>query len=413
MEDPALFRGKIKDSTLRLINCIILEKLHEIQESTLMPEFFEHLGIFSDWVAAAHRCQTLYPVASPGLQTQARIRECLGFCHTDENPLDEKLESAWEKDGLAGEEISWSVGFGPRTHAYVLKPAKVTGPLPGIVALHDHSDFKYYGKEKIADGPKETPQVITDFRRAAYGSRAYVNALASEGFVVLVHDVFLWGSRRFPLDDMLEMMGSQTHDLLRTHQNTSEQIEQYNISAYFHEHWISKYCNILGTSMAGVVSFEDRVALNCLLNRPDVDTRRVGCIGLSGGGNRAALLSATHDSIRASVIIGLMTTYKALLDHNMSHTWMLFPFGWARHGDWPDIAACRAPLPLLVQNNLHDHLFTETGMRDAHARLQAHYAGAGRLDAYTGQFYPGPHKFDLEMQSDAFNWLKERFLDTA
>jgi hypothetical protein len=119
-------------------------------------------------------------------------------------------------------------------------------------------------------------------------------------------------------------------------------------------------------------------------------------------------LSATHEGIRAAVIVGLMTTYQALLDHNMSHTWMLFPFGWARHGDWPDIAACRAPLPLLVQYDLQDHLFTEIGMLEAHARLQDHYASVGRPEAYTGQFYPGPHKFDLEMQLAAFGWLKKQ-----
>jgi hypothetical protein len=103
-----------------------------------------------------------------------------------------------------------------------------------------------------------------------------------------------------------------------------------------------------------------------------------------------------------------MTTYPALLDHNMSHTWMLFPFGWSRHGDWPDIAASRAPLPLLVQYDLQDTLFTESGMREAHTRLQDHYASVGKPEAYTGQFYPGPHKFDLEMQSIAFDWLKEK-----
>jgi dienelactone hydrolase len=376
-----------------------------------VPEHYRHLGIFSDWVAAARQAQPLYPLAIPGKQTQALIRECLGFCFADEDPGEIELECEWEKDGLAGQEISWSVGFGPRTHAYVLKPANATGRLSGIVALHDHSDFKYYGKEKIADGPEETPPVLNDFRQIPYGGRAYANALAREGFVVLVHDVFLWGSRRFPLDTMLEMMGAETKDLLRAHQpafDGSHEIERYNFSAYFHEHWISKYCNILGTSMAGVVSFEDRVALNYLISRSDVDPQWVGCIGLSGGGNRAALLSAIHDDIRATVIIGLMTTYQALLDHNMSHTWMLFPPGWARHGDWPDIAACRAPSPLLVQYDLQDHLFTEAGMRDAHARLQDHYARVGRPDAYTGQFYPGPHKFDLEMQLSAFDWLKKQ-----
>lgn len=380
-----------------------------------MPEQYQHLGVFSDWVDAAQREQSLYPAANPGPQTQALIRECLGFCHTDENPMDVKLEREWEKDGVVGQEVSWWVGFGPRTHAYVLKPANANGPLPGIVALHDHSDFKYYGKEKIADGPEETLPVLNDFRQIPYGGRAYANALAREGFIVLVHDAFLWGSRRFPLDTMLEMMGSKTTSLLETYHTSTvpDEIERYNVFAYFHEHWVSKYCNILGTNMAGVVAFEDRVALNYLISRADVNTEHVGCIGLSGGGNRAALLNATHDSIRATVIIGLMTTYQALLDHNMSHTWMLFPFGWARHGDWPDIAACRAPSPLLVQYDLQDHLFTETGMRDAHARLQSHYASVGNPDAYVGQFYPGPHKFDLEMQSAAFGWLRQQLSTTT
>ncbi len=372
-----------------------------------MSEHYQHLGVFSDWVAAAREKQSLFPVATPGKETQALIRDALGFCHEDENPMQVKVESSWEKDGVIGEEVSWSVGFGPRTHAYVLKPANAKSPLPGMVALHDHSDFKFYGKEKIADGPQETLPVLSDFRKVPYGGRAYANALAREGFVVLVHDVFLWGSRRFPLDTMLEMMGSKTADLLRMCK-TSDEVELYNTAAYFHEHWVSKYCTILGTNMAGVVAFEDRVALNYLLSRADVDAGRIRCIGLSGGGNRAALLNATHDSIRAAVIIGLMTTYPALLDHNMSHTWMLFPFGWSRHGDWPDIAASRAPQPLLVQYDLQDDLFTEPGMREAHARLQGHYASVGKPDAYTGQFYPGPHKFDLEMQSVAFEWLKKQ-----
>ena len=88
----------------------------------------------------------------------------------------------------------------------LLKPANAKGPLPGIVALHDHSDFKFYGKEKIADGSQGTLPVLSEFRKGPYGGRAYANALAREGYVVLIHDVFLWGSRRFPLETMLEMV---------------------------------------------------------------------------------------------------------------------------------------------------------------------------------------------------------------
>jgi hypothetical protein len=100
-----------------------------------------------------------------------------------------------------------------------------------------------------------------------------------------------------------------------------------------------------------------------------------------------------------------MSTYEALLDHNVTHTWMFFPSGWSRYGDWPDLAACRAPSPLLVQYNSQDQLFTEQGMRDADRVLSAHYASVGSPGAYEGQFYPGPHKFDLKMQAAAFHWL--------
>ena len=183
----------------------------------------------------------------------------------------------------------------------------------------------------------------------------------------------------------------------------------YNLASNEHEHLVSKYCNLLGTSLSGVVCREDRIALNYLLSRPDVDTEKVGCIGLSGGGNRGAMLQATHNRLRAAVIVGLMSTYAATLDHNVySHTWMLFPFHLSRHADWPDLAACRAPSPLLVQYDLDDELFTREGMYAAHEKLTRHYQKAGHPEAYAGQFYPGPHKFDLEMQEAACAWLKAR-----
>jgi hypothetical protein len=40
----------------------------------------------------------------------------------------------WERDGLAGEEINWSAGYGPKTAAWILKAAEATQPLPGVIA---------------------------------------------------------------------------------------------------------------------------------------------------------------------------------------------------------------------------------------------------------------------------------------
>jgi dienelactone hydrolase len=372
---------------------------------------YQHLGVFSDLVDAADKQQPLYPLARPGRDTQQHIREVMGFCNQPDAPLNVQIDATWEKDGLIGEAISWSVGYGPRTQAWLFRPATVTGPLPGVLALHDHGGFKFFGKEKIADGPDAPPQVVRSFRDDCYGGRAYVNALAREGFAVLVHDTFLWGSRKWPLADMPEDVRAIA--LRHTPPAGADAITAeslaYNAAAGQHEHIAAKYCNLLGTGMPGVVCFEDRVAFNYLRSRPDVIANRVGCMGLSGGGNRAAMLVATHDSVAATVIVGLMMTYESVLDHNVySHTWMLYPYGLARYMDWPDLAACRAPSPLLVQYDTEDDLFTLEGMQAAHDRIADHFAHVGAPHAYAGQFYPGPHKFDLEMQAAAFAWLRER-----
>jgi hypothetical protein len=70
--------------------------------------------------------------------------------------------------------------------------------LPGILALHDHGHFKFYGKEKIADGPEGPVPTLEPFREAYYGGRAYCNLLARDGFVVVVHDASSGEVEGFP-----------------------------------------------------------------------------------------------------------------------------------------------------------------------------------------------------------------------
>jgi dienelactone hydrolase len=359
---------------------------------------FEHLGIYSDWVSAADEHGHIHPIAAPGAETRNRIREVLGFSGHTSVPVDLRSGRTWTRDGLVGEEVSWSVGYGPRTTAWVLRPAEPRGPLPGVLALHSHDGYKYYGKEKIADGPDGPLPELAQLRDKTYQGRAFANALAARGFVVLVHDVFLWGSRRFPL----ETMPATIRDRL----TSVNAIDGYNAAARDHEHLVSKYCSVLGTTLAGVVAYEDRVALAYLRSRSDVITTRVGSIGLSGGGCRAALLQAASDDIAATVVVGMMTTYAGLLDNHLhQHTWMFVPPGLARVADWPDLAASSAPTPLLVQYNRQDPLFSLEGMQSAHASIESHYAAVGHPEAYVGEFYDGLHKFDLDMQDSAFEWL--------
>jgi len=171
-----------------------------------------HLGIYSDWVDAAERQANLYPLASPGEETRTRIRKILGFSNAMPVAQDVRVETSWKRNGLAGEEISWSVGYGPRTQAWFLRPDRIDEPLPGVLALHGHDGFKFFGKEKIADGEQPPPQAVRKLRAELYEGAAFANELAKQGFAVLVPDVFLWGSRRFPFETMPPLIQQQARE---------------------------------------------------------------------------------------------------------------------------------------------------------------------------------------------------------
>ncbi|SEG61314.1 hypothetical protein SAMN05444920_103469 [Nonomuraea solani] len=337
-------------------------------------------------VAAAQR--GLYPVLG-GPELRAAARDAIGVL--DLTADDVRVERTWTHDGLHGEELSWSVGFGPRTRAYLLRPADADGPLPGVVALHCHAGMKWAGKEKIADAPEGPTPEVRRLRDDIYGGRAFANALARRGFAVLAHDAFVWGSRRFPLELPDDPALSEA--------------DRYDRAARDHEHIVAKHCQVLGISFAGVVAGEDLAAAAYLRSRPDVGA--VGCAGLSGGGLRAALLGAFDPAMRAVVVAAMVSSYRDMIaEHVPGHTWMLWPPGLPRLGDWPDLVAARAPGPLMVQYALRDRLFPATGMRRAHTMITERYAAAP--DAYEAVFADVPHSFDVPMQERAFDWLGER-----
>jgi dienelactone hydrolase len=378
-----------------------------------MSKAYEHLGEFSDLAALCERDPHRWPEALPGLQTQRRLLDALNF--SSDSAVDLRIEGRWQRDGIDGTRLSWSVGYGPRTTGWLLRPLGVGWPLPGILALHDHGGFKVAGIEKIADGPDPVEPHVQRLRDELYGGVSFANELAKRGFAVLAHDVFLWGSRRFAWETMppdIREMATKLHAAGMGERADPPEVARYHLAATLHEHLVEKYCRLMGTSLAGVISHEDRVAAGVLEQLDGVRRGGIGCVGLSGGGLRSALLQGTCDRIRAAVVVGMMTTYGGLLDHNVfSHTWMLYPEAWARHGDWPDIAACRAPSPLMVQYDRDDALFTLAGMEAAHAKLTSRYAGVGAAEAYVGRFYDGPHKFDRAMQVDAFDWLAAQFAE--
>jgi len=308
-----------------------------------------------------------------------------------------------EHDGLHVEELSWQLPYGPPTEAVLLKPEGATGKLPGLLALHDHGGLKFFGKRKISQVSDDIHPALADHRARCYDGLAWANEVARRGYAVLVHDAFPFASRRVMLADVPEVLRDGLTD---DDPEAPESITAYNQWAANHESTMAKSLFCAGTTWPGVFLAEDRAALNVLCAREDVDADRVGCGGLSGGGMRTTFLGGTDERIRCAVCVGLMSTWRDFLLHkSFTHTWMCYVPLLPKDLDYPEILGLRVPLPTLVQNNDDDPLFTLPEMKRADGILGEVYAKAGASDAYRCCFYPGDHKFDTAMQTDAFDWF--------
>ena len=192
-----------------------------------------------------------------------------------------------------------------------------------------------------------------------YGGVSWANELAKRGYAVLVHDAFAFASRRVRVADLAQSIRG---DLKEVDPESAEEIEAYNRFAGEHEDLMAKSLFCAGTTWPGVFLAEDRRRLDYLASRPDVDPKRVGCAGLSGGGLRTVYLGGIDDRIACACCVGMMTTWRDYLLHKCyTHTWMIYIPGLPLDLDYPEILGLRVPRPTLVLNDNEDDLFTLAG----------------------------------------------------
>jgi dienelactone hydrolase len=313
------------------------------------------------------------------------------------------IKKEYEYDGLHIEELSWQLPYGHATDAILLKPSHAKGPLPAILAFHDHGGNKYFGSRKITRTGAQQHPMMDVHQQTYYENMAWANEIAKRGYVVLVPDAFPFASRRVMLQDVPAYLRGELND---NDPEKPDNIKAYNDWAGQHEHVMAKSLFSAGTTWPGVFFAEDKKALDILCARKDVDANRIGCGGLSGGGMRTVFMAGLDPRIKCAVSVGFMTTWKDLvLNKCYNHTWMVYVPLLPNELDFPEILSLHAPLPALVLNDEDDDLYTLTEMKRADKMLGEIYQKAGVPDRYKCSFYPGPHKFDKKMQAEAFAWF--------
>ncbi len=359
-------------------------------------------------------------------EAKAKVRELMGAPQIEKKVRVQRLDH-YQFDDLEIEDLTWKLPYGPPTKAVFMKPIDAKGPLPGVFALHDHGGIKYFGKSKIIRTSQPLHPFVQNHQDTYYGGVAWANEIARRGYGVLVHDVFPFESRKILPSELpahvvhrmmtppLDVREVDPEDL-RPEQNTSEfdvsegetvdDIKKYNAFGEQHEHIIARSLFCAGLTWPGIFFAEDTFALDHLCSRPEIDASRIGCCGLSGGGLRTNYLAGLEERIKCSVTVGFMTTWADfILNVNYTHTWMVYIPLIARFMDYPEILALRTPLPSLVLVTEKDPLYTLPEVKKAVSLLEKTYKKADAVKQFRCSFYRGPHKFDLPMQDEAWEWL--------
>ena len=333
-------------------------------------------------------------------RARAKVLEHLLYAPPPIDPQPQLIRRADRGDYIE-EYLTFQTTPDLRVPAFVLIPKQTKLPAPGIVALHSHDGIYLWGKEKLVETEGEHP-FLTAFKQRRYGGQSIAAELARRGYVVIAIDMFYWGERRMILDDDPPAYRKRPLSL------TGEEIDAFNQRASQNESLIARSFFTAGISWPGVVLWDDIRTLDYLASRPEVDPRRLGCVGLSVGGYRSFLLAALDERIKAAVDVGWMTSFASQIKQHVIHS-IGFSFhlaGLYRYLDLPDLAALIAPRAALVINGSQDRLFALEGVKAAFGKIERCYTKAGVAERQRCRLYDAPHEFNLTMQGEAWEWLK-------
>lgn len=130
---------------------------------------------------------------------------------------------------------------------------------------------------------------------------------------------------------------------------------------------------LTGNSLSDYFIWDGVRAVDYLLSRDEVDPKRIGITGRSGGGTQAAMIAAYDERIYAAAPEGYVTNFKRLLQSIGPQDAEQNLFNAIKLGfDHPDYFHLRAPLPALIITTTND-FFSQQGARESFAEVQRSY----------------------------------------
>jgi len=316
----------------------------------------------------------------------------------DEADFEPQVTERVDRGDHIREKVIFSTSPHFRVPAYVLIPKDLHKPAPAIVDLHSHGGMRIFGKEKIVDLGDNHP-VMDDYHQKIYSGRPTSTELVRRGYVVIAIDAFMFGERRTLMDEDLDYGWDRAR-------YTVEDVKHLNQQCARKEATLVKSLIFAGLTWPGIVFWDDIRTVDYLRTRPEVNSERIGCLGISLGGYRSLYLAGLDERIAAACVVGFMSAVRPMIRaHIDTHSWVHFLPTIHRYLDLPDVVSMMAPKPLMVQQCSQDGLFPLGGMKESVEKIAAVYEKAGAKKQFSGVFYDIPHRFSRAMQEDAFDWF--------
>lgn len=291
----------------------------------------------------------------PG-ELRAKMLELIGGLPEMRTPLNARVTGVIERQGYRVEKLLFDSlpGFHVTANLYV--PTGKPGPFPAVLGTAGHSQF---GKA------------------AAVYQRAWIS-LARRGYVVLAYDPPGQGERIEYFD------AEMNRPRLRP-----GGVEEHIMAGL--------QCLLVGHSIARYFVWDGIRAFDYLTTRPEVDPRRIGVAGNSGGGTQAAYLAAFEPRLAAAVSSCYITRWKELWDgpgpQDAEQVW---PGFLASQLDFVDFIRAFAPKPFLITSAVRD-FFPIAGARATYQAAAEHYRQVG-----------APGRAEFFEYDDTHGWSRPR-----
>ncbi len=149
---------------------------------------------------------------------------------------------------------------------------------------------------------------------------------------------------------------------------------------------------LMGQTMIGWRVWDIMRAIDWIETRAELDARRVGCMGISGGGTCTQFASALDLRIKAAFVSGYLNTFRDSI-MSVSHCIDNYVPGILNWAENYDVAGLIAPRPFFSEGGAHDPIFPVAATRESFMRVKKVYEVFESSDLAQQEIFDGVHEF--------------------